>query len=80
MHVPAIVLFPTPPFPLATMTIFPTFATFLFAGGPLLGSEGGVPVRGRPFQKHGLEYFEKKNKQWFISLTKGFSCLTTPHE
>lgn len=50
---PAIVLFPTPPFPLATITTLSTFGTPLFSGGPprrgIVG--GGFACRfGKPFE------------------------------
>ena len=49
-HIRAIVLFPTPPFPLATARTFLTFGRGLFTIGPaFLGICGGGGRLGRPF-------------------------------
>ena len=56
----AMVLFPTPPFPLATAITFLTFGTgLLVIGPPLLGICGGnrSPERGKPLgHKFGMKY------------------------
>ena len=49
-HIQAIVLFPTPPFPLATARTFLTFGIDRFTIGPaFLGICGGGGRLGRPF-------------------------------
>lgn len=46
--VPATVLLPTPPLPLATTTTFLTCEIRRFAGRPRVGRGGGAPDRGKP--------------------------------
>jgi hypothetical protein len=50
VHVPAIVLFPTPPFAEETAMTFFTSFMLLFCGSPLCirGICGGAPERGKP--------------------------------
>lgn len=55
---PAIVLLPTPPFPLATAITRLTLGIGLLTGGPpLVGIVGGIlsPERGRPYKKKCVE-------------------------
>lgn len=56
--VPATVLFPTPPFPLATATTRFTLGILRFSGiPPLEGILGGIlsPDRGRPYHNQSFE-------------------------
>jgi hypothetical protein len=73
VNVPAIVLFPTPPFAEETAMIFLTSFMLFFCGSPrcMRGSWGGAPERGRPYR----EVFQPLTFEAASSKhTRGFSC------
>ena len=71
------VLFPTPPFPLATTMVFFTFGIRRFCGSPpRLGISGSfVRVRGKPYgSRRTPEFSQCHNHRHTTLLTRGFSC------